>query len=258
MSGFAAFGGQMLSQLGMNLSNRIGTGRSLRQQMSREQVEQTRKEAAAGIVGRVEGAKAAGLHPLVAMGSNVGGATLPTGSSFNAVDPGFGAAAMQDREMRMRQEELAYQKSLDSSRAAAAAEGQRLANDAQRAEIKLREAQTAAQLKAMADSDRDFAASQAALARQQPVGGVRAPVKKAIDPQWVPLLDRHGETQWVLNPDYYENEVPQTFGLGTLVVPELREFKKNFHFKVTPKNPIKELKKLWEEKVNGWPRNIEP
>lgn len=220
-AGGMAFGGQMLSQLGMNLSNRIGTGRSLRQQMSREQVEQTRKEAAAGIVGRVEGAKAAGLHPLVAMGSNVGGATLPTGSSFNAVDPGFGAAAMQDREMRMRQEELNYQKSLDTSRAAAAAEGQRLANDAQRAEIKLREAQTAAQLKAMSDSDRDFAASQAQLARQQPTVGLRVPLKP-IPNQYVPVKDRYGKTIFVPNPDLYDLDLPETVGAATLAVPELR------------------------------------
>lgn len=201
MSGFAAFGGQMLSQLGMNLSNRIGTGRSLRQQMSREQVEQTRKEAAAGIVGRVEGAKAAGLHPLVAMGSNVGGATLPTGSSFNAVDPGFGAAAMQSREMRMRQEELDYQRTQDKSRAAAAAEGQKLINEQIQAEIDLRRAQTAAQMKQMTDSDRDFAASQAALARQQPVNGLRVP---AEDPTlytrvWAvdPVTKKGG---WYMNP----------------------------------------------------------
>lgn len=258
---FAAFGGQMLTQLGMNLSNRIGTGRSLRRQMSHEQVEQTRKEASAGIIGRVEGAKAAGLHPLVAMGSNVGGATLPTGSSFTAVDPGFGQIMMHNREMKMRDEELEYQKSLETTRAKQAQEAAALQNRAAEAEIKLREAQTARELKSIADSDRDFAASQAALARQQPTIGMRAPQPKPIPPQFVDIRGKDGRIVQVPNPDFYSLELPETYGVSTLFVPEIfQPSKKTFmqNLKEGVGRDWKEAKKWYHEKVLGWPRNIEP
>lgn len=219
---FIAFGGQMLTQLGTNLSNRIGTGRSLRRQMSHEQVEQTRKEASAGIIGRVEGAKAAGLHPLVAMGSNVGGATLPTGSSFTAVDPGFGQIMMHNREMKMRDEELEYQKSLETTRAKQAQEAAALQNKAAEAEIELRKAQTARELKAISDSDRDFAASQAQLMRQQPTNGIVVPPRKSPPNQYVPLVDRYGQIIHVPNPDFYDLDLPESVGAATLATPELR------------------------------------
>lgn len=263
---FAAFGGQMLTQLGMNLSNRIGTGRSLRRQMSHEQVEQTRKEASAGIIGRVEGAKAAGLHPLVAMGSNVGGATLPTGGSFNAVDPGFGQIMMHNREMKMRDEELEYQKSLESTRAKQAQEAAALQNRAAEAEIKLREAQTARELKAIADSDRDFAASQAALARQQPVVGVSRPVREkplytrvwAVDP----VTKKGG---WFMNPDLGDVEygsavtLPSTANYYRMQIPELSvpvpvtgKWPKNIEEEVNPYQFLPDVigKPLWR-----WQRN---
>lgn len=259
-----AFGGQMLSQLGMNLSNRIGTGRSLRRQLSREQIAQTQAEAAAGIVGRVEGAKAAGIHPLIAMGSNVGGATLPTGSSFNAVDPGFGQIAMHNREMRMRDEELEYNKSLDAQRAQQAKEAQALQNRAAEAEIRLREAQTARELKAIADSDRDFAASQAVLARQQPSIGLRVP-SKPIPSQYISIRAKDGSIIQVPNPEIYGLELPELYGAGTLLAPEgfkpappgvqpqsfYRNIKEGFQ------RDWNEAKKWYNEKILGWPRNIE-
>ena len=196
MSGLAGIGFGMLNQLFMNTSNRIGTGASLRRQMLREQARQTRIEAREGIVGRVEGAKAAGIHPLVAMGSNVGGASLPVGSSFNSAGE-FASALyqrqMQDRELKMRKEELEYnrhqQQKIESDRQVKDA----LDMEESRARINLIKAQEAAELKRVSDSDRDFLAAQQALARQSAAKSnplrVRSSAPKIAE-QYVPVRDR--------------------------------------------------------------------
>lgn len=222
---FAQFGMQMLEKLAGNMSDRIGTGASLRRQMGREQVKQTQAEAAAGIVGRVEGAKAAGIHPLVAMGSNVGGASLPVGNSFNSsTDYGFGASALQKRELSARREELEYQRSMDKAAANERSIANKLNNEETAARTNLLRTQQAAELKRMSDSDRDFQASQQALARQsaQSHVGLMVPNRKPKTPDmFVPVRDRHGRIQYIPNPDIYDLELPDTVGAGTLVLPEI-------------------------------------
>jgi len=217
---FAGFGMKMLEQWGMNTSNRIGTGRSLRRQMQKENVEQTRKEAAAGILGRVEGAKAAGIHPLVALGSNVGGATPigAIGPSFNSSGYGFAESAMQERELKARREELEYQKDQDAYRNKLGREAAANSLESQRLENELKKAQIDAQRKAMADSDRDFLASQQQLARMQ---GQHTKTPTAVIPsQYTPVRDRYGKVQWIPNPQIYDLELPETVGAGTLILPE--------------------------------------
>lgn len=236
---FGAVGFGMLNQLFMNTSNRIGTGASLRRQQLREQARQTRIEAREGIVGRVEGAKAAGIHPLVALGSNVGGASLPVGSSFNSAGDFANAqasSAMADREMKMRKEELEYNRMQEGKAAADRAANEALNRAETAARIKLIEAQEAAEKKRMSDSDRDFAAAQSALAlqagqRSNPVRVVAQPVRRESAPsipnQYVPVRDRHGRVQYIPNPDLYDLELPDAVGAGTLIVPEVQPARSN-------------------------------
>lgn len=190
---------------------------------ARSQVGQTREEAAAGVIGRVEGAKAAGLHPLAGLGTTVGGAVMPVGNSFDSLADGIGQAAMAYRDMKVRNEEREYQREQDSRDAARAAYLDKLTGEAAQREVeaaglrnKLLETQIAAQNKAMADSDRDFAASQAQLARMTP----SVPARKPIPPQYVPIKDRYGKTQYVPNPDFYDLELPESVGAATLMLPE--------------------------------------
>lgn len=223
---FAAFGMEMLSKLAHNTSDRIGSGASLRQKMSREQVAQTQAEARAGILGRVEGAKAAGIHPLVALGSNVGGATLPVGNSFNSsAGDGFIQSAIQRRELQARKEELNYQRDVEKDARKSAAEAQALNNQETIARTNLLKTQQAAEAKRMTDSDRDFAAYQQAQARQAAAHSVPLQVGNrqvtGPKPMYVPVRDRHGRIQHIPNPDIYDLELPETVGAGTLVLPEI-------------------------------------
>jgi len=226
----AGFGSQMLTQWGMNTSNRIGTGRSLRRQMAREQVEQTRLEAAAGIQGRVEGAKAAGLHPLVAMGSNVGGASLPVGQSFNSSVPDYLGAQVADREMKQRKEEMEWNRTQQQRESAKKDQADALAKMESEARIKLLTAQEAAERKRISDSDRDFLASQEALKLQaarnsNPLRVKTQPIQRDEDrvrPQYVPVRDRYGKIQYIPNPDVYDLELPSLVGAGTLALPEVQ------------------------------------
>lgn len=55
-----------------NLSNYMGTGHSVRQQERDEQMSDYLQREKMGIQSRIEGAKAAGIHPLVAMGFQSG------------------------------------------------------------------------------------------------------------------------------------------------------------------------------------------
>lgn len=240
----AGLGFGMLNQLFMNTSNRIGTGASLRRQMLREQERQTRLEAAAGIIGRVEGAKAAGIHPLVAMGSNVGSASVPVGNSFNSAadfSAGLYQRQMQDRELKLRKEENEYNRSLQQK-----AEADRQAKDAldmeeSRARINLIKAQEASEMKKIADSDRDFMAAQQALARQASTRAnpLRVPATRAtqVKDQYVPVRDRFGKVQYIPNPDIYDLELPSAVGAGTLLLPEApsleQRVKKWWHDNVT-------------------------
>lgn len=228
---WAALGAGMLNQLFMNTSNRIGTGASLRRQMLREQERQTRLEAAAGIIGRVEGAKAAGIHPLVAMGSNVGGATLPIGNSFNSAGDFANAQAQMsvaDRDAKMRKEELEYNRQQEAKAAANRKAAEELNQQETAARIRLIQAQEEAERKRMADSDRDFAAAQAAHAQQIAARSnpLRVPAKKVSTPsipnQYVPVRDRHGKVHYIPNPDLYDLELPESVGAGTLLLPEVK------------------------------------
>lgn len=79
---FAAFGMGMLSKLATNLSDTYGSGEKLRETQRKENQADYLERERLGIVSRVEGAKAAGLHPLTALGYQGGNSpTSVIGSS---------------------------------------------------------------------------------------------------------------------------------------------------------------------------------
>jgi len=90
---FSAFGFGMLEKLATNSSDIWGTGNKLRDTQREENMDDYLQRERMGIQARVEGAKAAGLHPLVAMnyqGGNspstlVGGSQLPNSSGYQRV-----------------------------------------------------------------------------------------------------------------------------------------------------------------------------
>lgn len=73
---WAAFGAGALGRLVGNLSDTYGTGDTLREKQRKENEADYLTRERQGIIARVEGAKAAGLHPLVAM--NYQGGNSPT------------------------------------------------------------------------------------------------------------------------------------------------------------------------------------
>lgn len=91
MSGFGAFG--LLEPLIENSSNRWGTGQLNKEQDRKDYRYDTLELEREGIGAKVDGARAAGIHPLAVLG-NVGGysATIPAGSaSFSGTMRGAGS-----------------------------------------------------------------------------------------------------------------------------------------------------------------------
>lgn len=127
---------------------------------------------------------------------------------------------MQRRELEQRREENEYQKSQDTIRNQY--EKDRLAADLEQAKLRndLTRTQIAAQQKQMSDSDRDFAAAQAQLARTQSAHTRPLQQPNALKPQYIQVLDRFGKRVTIPNPDLYDLELPESVGAATLVLPE--------------------------------------
>lgn len=97
---FSAFGMGALSKLVGNLSDTYGTGDTLREKKRQEARDDYMFNERMGIQARVEGAKAAGLHPLAALGFQAG-ASAPTvvGADpipYSHVETGSGKPAPRD------------------------------------------------------------------------------------------------------------------------------------------------------------------
>lgn len=116
MSGFGAFG--LLEPLIENSSNRWGTGQLNKEQDRKDYRYDTLELERQGIQAKVDGARAAGIHPLAVLG-NVGGysAPIPAGSaSFSGTTSRLGGSpparqeapqmTPEDRETRQLQNEL--------------------------------------------------------------------------------------------------------------------------------------------------------
>ncbi|UDN67894.1 DNA pilot protein [robinz microvirus RP_175] len=136
----SAFGFQALDRLVGNLSDTYGTGKGLRNEKRGEEMGDYLARERLGIQARVEGAKAAGLHPLVGVGfqsgpgptSVIGGGGL--GGSYAPYDSPppqpeaktdadiakFNAARARREEAMANQAELQYETDLVNSRKATA------------------------------------------------------------------------------------------------------------------------------------------
>lgn len=100
MSFMGAFGANMLNVLGENSSNLWGTGAKLKERERKDALWDYQQQERLGIQARVEGAKAAGLHPLAALGYQAGpGASIPVGgSNVKPIQPSH--EPVVDEEMR--------------------------------------------------------------------------------------------------------------------------------------------------------------
>lgn len=94
---FSAFGLDMLGKLSTNLSDTYGTGNTLRDAQREENMDDYLTRERMGIQARAEGAKAAGLHPLVGMGYQ--GGNSPT-SVIGASEAPRSHAPVPNREER--------------------------------------------------------------------------------------------------------------------------------------------------------------
>lgn len=95
-----------------------------------------RSENREGLIGRLEGAQAMGIHPALALGSNISGsgAPLPVGSDFASAFGNAAEHATRQREWKAEQEFRRLQQTADERRDAEQAQrdaSQRAVNDAQ-------------------------------------------------------------------------------------------------------------------------------
>lgn len=79
---WGAFGFGQLDKLATNSSNLFGTGEAVKERERQDAIEDYKTKEREGIIARVEGAKAAGLHPLAALGFQAGSdASIPVGGT---------------------------------------------------------------------------------------------------------------------------------------------------------------------------------
>lgn len=87
---WAAFGANALGTLVENLSNRYGTGDSVKEHQRKDAMHDYAEMERIGIQNRVAGAMAAGLHPLAALGFQAGPSpSIPVGSQVHPVQMDF-------------------------------------------------------------------------------------------------------------------------------------------------------------------------
>lgn len=176
-------------------------------------------EAYGSVMGRVEAAKAAGLHPLATLGvptssgMNSGGAL----TDFRSVGSEIGNAYSQQRQWRAEREFNEMQMKTQKNEAA-----QRQLMDQARLNADL-----AMNAKQMSFIDEQIRASREESIRRnlsatKPTALSVSPTKaaKAIPEMYVPVRDRNGVTRFIPNPDIYDLELPDVIGAGTLVLPE--------------------------------------
>lgn len=180
-------------------------------------------EAYGSVMGRVEAAKAAGLHPSVALGTptssgaNVGGGM----TDFSSLAQNVANSYTQQRQWRAEQD-MARAQQQDSR------------NAAQRAEAR-ENARTNAELSHV-QAQNDWISEQIRSSREESIRrnfqatkGVPIPVtakassSAAMPRQWIKVVDRFGKVIEIPNPDLYDLETGAILGAGTLGYPEVRE-----------------------------------
>lgn len=181
-------------------------------------------EARQSVLGRVEGAKAAGLHPLAALGTPSSAGTPMQMTDFSAVGDQVGAAVNSYTQQRQWKQERAFQEAAQRD-----ARSQQ-ANQELREQARLN-ADLAMTNKQMSWIDEQIRASQEESLRRSMAAtpglsvapGPRSPAKSVIPDQYVPVRDRFGNIQFVPNPDFYDLELPSSIGAATLAKPEIQE-----------------------------------
>lgn len=179
-------------------------------------------EAYGSVMGRVEAAKAAGLHPLAALGvPSSSGANVGAGmTDFSSVAQNVTNNYTQQRQWRAEQE-MARAQITDSR------------NAAQRAEAR-ENARTNAELSHV-QAQNDWIQEQIRASREEslrrnlqatkgvPIPATAKAASAAMPHQWIKVVDRFGKVIEIPNPDLYDLETGAILGAGTLGYPEVRE-----------------------------------
>lgn len=180
------------------------------------------KEAYQSVLGRVEGAKAAGLHPLAALGTPTSSGTPMQMTDFTAVGDQVGAAINSYTQQRQWRAEREFQEAQERS-----LRSQRI-NEEMRQQARLNI--DAALAKKQGDLiDEQIRASQEeslrrSLAASKPLSvQPRRDASGKIPNQYVPVRDRFGNVQFVPNPDFYDLDLPESVGAATLAIPEVQQ-----------------------------------
>lgn len=178
-------------------------------------------EAYGSVAGRVEAAKAMGLHPLAALGTpsssgaNVGGAL----TDFASVGQEFGRSVTQQRQWKAEQD---FQRAQQSD-ARALANRQETREQARLNADLARSAAEIEQSRKQGDwIDEQIRASREESLRRNlsSTKPLVVPPKKDIPTQYIDVRDRFGNIVSIPNPDIYDLELPSIIGAGTLVLPE--------------------------------------
>lgn len=93
---WSAFGMKYLDKLAGNSSTLFGTDEKVKERERQDAMEDYKTKEREGIIARVEGAKAAGLHPLAALGFQAGSdAPIPIGNAHN--NPTYSSGSSQPK-----------------------------------------------------------------------------------------------------------------------------------------------------------------
>lgn len=178
------------------------------------------EEAQQSVLGRVEGAKAAGLHPLAALGTPSSAGTPMQLTDFSSVGDQVQNAVNSRTQQRQweaeRQMQEAQQRSYRSQQI----------NEEMRQQARLN-IDAALANKQMSFIDEQIRSSQEESLRRSlsATPPLRVPVspRPGVPDQYVPVRDRFGNIQYVPNPDFYDLDLPESVGAATLAIPEVQQ-----------------------------------
>lgn len=179
-------------------------------------------EAFGSVAGRVEAAKAAGLHPLAALGTP-SSSGMSVGGGMTDFRAAMTDAANSYSQQRQWKAEREFQE-------ASARDARSAAHNAELRESARLRTEQAMAAKQMQFIDEQIRASQEESIRRNLNATKAVPVprvvarstEKPIPDMYVPVRDRQGKIQYVPNPDIYDLETSALVGSGTLVLPEIK------------------------------------
>lgn len=229
----------------------------IQQRRAKKWATSPQSEAYQSVLGRVEAAKAAGLHPLAALGTPSSAGTPMQMTDFSSVGDQIQNAVGSYTQQRQWKQEREFQE--------AQVRDQRTQqmNNQMREDARLN-ADLAMTQKQMSWIDEQIRASQEESLRRSMAAtpalrtAVTRPAGSAIPSQYVPVRTRTGEVIHIPNPDLYDLELPSTVGAGTLAVPELSEggvlnsLKKAYHGVVGRTTDVLEAAHNFHKRSQRW------